>query len=456
MPRIIADANGRNVEVSSPRRYNKSLSSGWKPNDPPPPGYGIVYVIQHYHDGKYTGSYIGLSRRACAKRWAEHILEAQGSLVIAPRKPLKGQKKRDDIKAYQYESSTSKPLQTAMTIAMGRQRQGDFSKNFSFHIIGLFSLFTLDNVESTLIKVGPNVTAPRTYDKVYQRGVLRSYNYRNEPGEIPGNSFFGKSSSSPEKRNELNSINFTLQVLALDAYINHESQKEDDVPDYLKIKARTPEDIYEAIYTYFINNQKYIPSKLKDTSELRKAIIRILDFKIIAGSSGYLMFQGMPYLSIKEMNIGVSIFFGSASGEGQKKGEESEAIKRMERNKKELDESLKVPQNKEDRLFGTPEKAERHWLKAVDQFYKNSLKDSVKERAASNKRKMAMDRAIKDLENLQIRIVELLAKSFKQKNVEKANEIQQEANKLIKQYQIKFSSFSYSDIVQAFIVVDKK
>jgi hypothetical protein len=128
----------------------------------------------------------------------------------------------------------------------------------------------------------------------------------------------------------------------------------------------------------------------------------------------------------------------------------------MERNKKELDESLKVPQNKEDRLFGTPEKAERHWLKAVDQFYKNSLKDSVKERAASNKRKMAMDRAIKDLQDLQIQIVKLLAKSFEQKNVKKANEIQQEANKLIEQYRIKFSALSYSDIVQAFIVVDKK
>jgi hypothetical protein len=451
MPRIIADANGRNVEVFSPTRYNKSLSSGWKPNDPPPPGYGIVYVIQHYHKGKYIGRYIGLSRRACAKRWAEHILEAQGSLVIAPRKPLKGQKKRDDIKAYQYESSTSKPLQTAMTIAMGRQREGDFSKNFSFHIIGLFSLFKLDNVESTLIKVGPNVTAPRTYDKVYQRGVLRSYNYRNEPGEIPGNNFFGKSSSSPEKRNELNSINFTLQVLALDAYINHEWETEDGGPDYLKISSRTPEEIYEAIFTYFINNKKIIPNTLKDNANLRKAIIRILKFKIIAGTSGYLMFQNMPYLSIKEMNIGVSIFFGSASGMGKKKGEESEAIKRIERNKKEVDEFLKVPQNKQDRLFGTPKDAERHWFKAVDEFYKNSLNN-----AASNKRKMAMERAIKDLEDLQIQIVKLLAKSFEQKNVKKANEIQQEANKLIEQYRIKFSTLSYSDIVQAFIVVDKK
>lgn len=447
MPRVIAEANGQQAQVSSPTRYNKSLSSGWSPNNPPPPGYGIVYVIHHYHMNSLAGTYVGLTRRACAKRWAEHILEAQGSLIIAPRAPLKGQKKRDDMKAYQYESSISKPLQTAMTIAIGRQREGDFSKNFSFHIVGLFSLFILDNVESRLIKAGPSVSAPRTYDKVYKKRVSRSYNYRNEPNVIPGNSFFGRSSSNPEKRNELNSINFTLQVLALDAYINHEWESTDSGPGYLKINTTKQEDIYEAIFTYFMENKKIIPNTLKkDTSELRKAIIRILNFKMIAGASGYLMFQNMPYLSIKEMNIGVSIFFGSASGKGKKRGELSEAIKRMESNL----ENLQLPQNNQDKLMPA-KNAERYWFKAIDEFYKNSL-----DTKASKKRKLAMDRAIKDLEDLQVQIVELIAKSLAQKNVNKANEIQQEANRLIKNFQIKFSSLSYSDTVQAFIVVGKK
>jgi hypothetical protein len=441
---IVADSNNKSSTVSSPRRNNSSISSTWKPNDPPPAGYGIIYVIQHYHMGKFVGRYVGLTRRACAKRWAEHILEAQRNLSIRPRQPKRGANKREMGATYQYESATSKPLHTAMTIAIGRQINEDFSNNFSFHIVGLYSLFTLDSVEAALISevgVGVSVAAPRTYDRVR---YVNSYNLRNEPSDIPGNSFMGRGYANNDKKNEPTSISFVLQVLALEAYVNYEWEPADSVPDYLKISARTPQDIYEAIFTYFTDNKKFTPSSLKNATELRKAIIRILDFKIVAGQKGYLMFNNMPYLSLKALNIGISSYFGSASGSG-KKGKVSAAMGRLGSSLQNVDRSLLVPKNKEDQIFKDDKKVPEIFFKAVDDYAKKNTGRIPK-----------MKKAVEDLENLHNQIVEMLVKSMEAKDVKQMDAIQQEMNKLIEKYQKKFTQYEYNQIIQAFIVKDNK
>jgi hypothetical protein len=296
---------------------------------------------------------------------------------------------------YQYESATSKPLHTAMTIAIGRQINEDFSNNFSFHIVGLYSLFTLDSVEAKLISkvgVGVSVAAPRTYDRVR---YVNNYNLRSEPSDIPGNSFFGRGYANNDKKNEPTSINFVLQVLSLEAYVNYEWEARDAVPKYLKIAARNPEDIYEAIFTYFTNHKKFIPGSLKNETELRKAIIRILDFKIIAGQKGYLMFDNMPYLSLKALNIGINSYFGSASGLG-KKGKVSAAVGRIGASLQNADRSLLVPKNKEDQIFKNEKEVPDVFFKAVDDYVKKNVG-----------RMPNMKKAVKDLDDLHNEIVEM-------------------------------------------------
>lgn len=440
---IIADANNKSSTVSSPRRNNTSLSS-WSPNDPPPPGYGIIYVIQHYHMNGLVGRYVGLTRRACAKRWAEHILEAQRSLTIRPRQPRRGSKRRSQEKAYQYESSTAKPLHTAMTIAIGRQINQDFSNNFSFHIVGLYSLFTLDSVESVLINevgVGVSVAAPRTYDRVR---YVENYNLKSEPSDIPGNSFLGRGYANNDKKSEPTSINFVMQVLALEAYVNYEWEASDSVPDYLKIQARTENDIYEAIFNYFVNNKKLIPSGIKNETELRKSIIRILDFKIIAGKKGYLLFAGMPYLSLKALRVGFNSYFGSASGRGLK-GKPSAAMERVGPSLHQADRSLLVPKDKEDQIFKNEKKVPEVFFEAVEDYIKKNPKQLA-----------GMNKAVKDLEGLHNQIVKLLAKSIEIKDVKQMDAIQQKVNNLIEEYQRKFTKYEYMEVIKAFIIRDNE
>lgn len=441
---ITTDANNRSITVSSPRRYNASISSGWGPNDPPPPGYGIIYVIQHYHMNGLVGRYVGLTRRACAKRWAEHILEAQKSLMIRPRQPRRGATKRNNEKGYQYESGTNKPLHTAMTIAIGRQIQDDFNNNFSFHIVGLYSLFTLDNVEATLINqlgVGVSVAAPRTYDKVR---YVDNYNLRAEPSDVPGNSFLGRGYANNDKKAEPTSINFTLQVLALEAYINYEWEAADGSPQYLKITPNTEEDIYNAIYTFFINNKKFIPGNLKKETELQKAIIRILDFKLVAGRKGYLLFAGMPYLSLKALNVGFNSYFGSASGRGLK-GKPSAAMQRVGPSLGDVDRSLLVPKDKEDRIFRSDKKVPKIFFEAVEDYISKNPKQML-----------SMNKAVADLESLASQITNLLAKSIESKDIKQMNAIQEKMNKLIEEYQRKFTKYEYMEKIQAFIIRDKE
>jgi hypothetical protein len=441
---IILARNGKSLKgISSPRRRNESLSN-WDSKTPPPPGYGLIYVIHHYVEGRDYGTYIGLTRRACYKRWAEHVTEGQSYLRLGPRVNKKSSTKRKN-KSYQYLSATNKPLHSAIAIAIGRQIQEDFSSRFSFHVLGCYSLFTLDNVEATLISnyVSAGVAGPRSFREIRSHIGLNS---KNESKKIPGASFKA-SGYYGDKSVEPTAIDFTLRVLALEAYINYESENDSNVPSYLKERPKTPDDLYLKMSRYFLEDgAEFAPAKLRSNpTKLKDAIVQILDIKIKGGSYSYLIFQGFATASLSRLRIITNTYFGSASGRGVGKGSKSVALGRLGTfNPNDRDEYL-IPKDQKDRVFTKKGDVSEEVFKIIAQASSMQTSKSV-----------VLDKAVVLLKKLQVEIAELVAKSIEAGgNINKVNSIQKELAKKYDKYNATVRSFNFREEIE-FIVVRNK
>jgi hypothetical protein len=441
---IILGPNGKSMKgISSPRRRNESLAN-WDSRTPPPPGYGVIYVIHHYVKGlSGYGTYVGLSRRACYKRWSEHITEGQSYLRMAPRINKKGSEKRNN-RSYQYQSATTKPLHAAIAVAIGRQIEEDFSNNFSFHVVGCYSLFTLDNVEATLLSkyVSGGVSNPRTFREIR---IHKGLNSKQESKNIPGASFKA-SGYYGDKAGEPTSIDFTFRVLALEAYINYESEMGDSVPEYLKIQPKTPDELYLAMSRYFLEDGlKFAPSKLRSKPEdLKKSIVQILDIKIKGGSFSYLMFENFPTASISRLRIMVNTFFGSASGRGVGKGTKSRALGRLGTFSQD-DRDFLIPKNQKDRLFTKKSDVKKTVINIVEEAAKKETSKSV-----------VMEKARELLKRLHDEITELVAESIAAGgNIAKVNRIQEKLAKKYDKYKETVMSYNFRETIE-FIVVRNK
>lgn len=443
---LILAENGKQLKgISSPRRRNESLAN-WDSQTPPPPGYGVIYVIHHYVKGRMGyGTYVGLTRRAAIKRWSEHVTEAESYLRMGPRINKKGTEPRSNKRTYQYQSATNKRLHSAMAIAIGRQINEDFSNNFSFHVLGCYSLFTLDNVEAKLIQkhVGSPVAMPRSFREIR---AYKGLNSKYESQKIPGTSF-NASGYTGDKAGEPNSISFTQRVLALEAYMNYESESDDkDVPDFLKVRPKTPDELYNGISKYFLERaSSFIPGPLrKSPTKLKNSIIQILDIKIKGGEFSYLIFKDFPTASLSRLRIMLNTFFGSATGRGVGKSTKSKALERIGPINED-DRELLIPKNQKDRIF--TKKAD------VEKVVFQEIERAAKKPTAKN---VVLSKALQRLENLKVKIAELMAAGIEAgDNIAKFNSIQEKLSKLLDSYNEAVRSYSFRENIEMIIVRNK-
>ena len=405
------EANGKqppNINIGG--RRNESIQ-GWSPNNPPPPGYGFIYSIQHYHMNKPIGVYIGLTRRSCKKRWSEHLNLGLRSLQIAV--------KPNTSDTYQYQSSSTKPLYGAIAIAQGRHIINNFHKNFSFHVMGLYTHFKLENAEYHFIKkvkVGRGLPYPKSYKEIR---YVESYNLDAEPqnSKLPSNAYY---------RGGLANLDFNSRIIALADYLIYESSPMDTIngekSDALKVNISSGQDLVNAMSAFVLANASKFqaPGSLRTKTKMVEAISRVLKLKIQAGSMGYLMYEGKAHLTFTSMRIALNTVIGSASGKG-KKGGQSAVMKRIggdsTLDKINLDDM--IPKDKKDAIFGKKTNIDEPIFKELTNYYKKNAEKTSMVRNAETR-----------IETLTTRLIELIALNMGKTNIAEMNAIQQEINKI--------------------------
>ena len=405
------ESNGKkppNINIGG--RRNESIQA-WSPNNPPPPGYGIVYAIQHYHMNRPIGIYIGYTRRSCKKRWSEHLNIGLRSLLIGV--------KPNTLDTYQYQSSDARPLYGAIAIAEGRHIINNFHKNFSFHIMGLYTHFKLENAEHNFIKkvkVGNNLPYPKSYKEIR---YVESYNLDAEPqnSKLPSDAFYRGGSAQ---------LDFNSRIIALADYLLYESSPMDTIngekSEALKVNISSGQDLVNAMSTFVLANASRFqaPGSLRTESKMVDAISRVLKLKIVAGSFGYLMYEGKAHLTFTSMRIMLNTVVGSASGKG-KKGQQSAAMTRIggQATLDKVNLDYMVSKNNNDPIFSKKTTGTEPVFSELTNFYKKSAEKTF----------MVVN-AEKRIEDLTMQLIELIALNISKTDPDEMNSIQEKINNI--------------------------
>jgi hypothetical protein len=453
------DENGKRIPIeirsAMPRLKNESLA-GWSPDSPPPPGYGIIYCIVHYHMEEPIGMYVGLTKRAAYARWNEHLIKGISSLIIGPRaNDTKARKSRNNEKPYQYFSGSDSGLYGAIAISTGRRIINNFNRNFSFHVVGLYSLYSLDMVEASMIdKIGLQNTIrnPKGYRNIR---YIESYNRQTGSHALPGPAFKGLSSYKVDHKDEPiigAGGDFVVQVLSLEAFLNFERGNFSSINKILQEPFSTKEQLVDIMARYFYekpsghglaypSNVKKAKTKNDKIFELKKSISGILNIKVALGKSLYLAFQGKPYLSYTQLLIGIKVAFGTGSGKGVG-GRASEASMRAGTVSSQDSERIVAGKGK-DNIFESPNSAPKKFFDAIEEFL--------------DKEKMKIPNVEKVMEKLvemNERLAILIANNIGASSPQAMNKNQQEINSLIRNIQITLSKNKLSTKLVASIYSD--
>lgn len=436
------DSNGKRIPIevrsAMPKAKNESLAS-WSPNNPPPPGYGIIYCIVHYHMENPVGIYVGLTKRAAYTRWNEHLIQGISSLIIGPRaNDIKARKSRNNEKPYQYFSGSDSALYGAMAITTGRRIMNNFDRNFSFHIVGLYSLYTLDAVEAHMIgKIGlqNTIRQPKSYRNIRH---IKAYNRHPGTSHLPGPAFKGLSSYVEDHKDEPligRGGDFVIQVLSLEAFLNFERGNFSSINKTLQEPFSNKQQLVDIMARYFYEkpaghnlahpaNVNQAKTPYEKMSELKKSIGQILDIKVALGRNLYMVFQGKPYLSYTQLRIGIGVAFGGGSGRGEGGKGISKALMRAGSVSAEDSERIVATKGK-DNIFENPKSAPKKFFEAIEDFL-----DKEKFKIPN------VEKVMSQLAFMNEKLAELIAENMGASSHATMNKNQQEINRLIRNMQI--------------------